>query len=130
MTYSIQDLQNIAVEDATNQGIDPTIFLKQINQESAWNPNAVSTAGAIGIAQFMPSTAQAYAIDPYDPIASLQAAAKYDRNALNQIGAINGQYTSSDYAKMLATYNEGYGNLQYQMNAYGNNWLDASNTQT
>jgi soluble lytic murein transglycosylase-like protein len=40
-------------------------------QESAYDPEALSAAGAIGIAQFMPETAADVGLDPTDPFASI-----------------------------------------------------------
>src|SRR5690348_12785178 len=47
----------IAQQDAIAAGISPVYFVRQINQESGFNPYAVSPAGAEGIAQFEPGTA-------------------------------------------------------------------------
>src|SRR5207302_1257091 len=66
----------IARQDAIDNGLNPDLFERQINQESGWNPNAVSQMGAIGIAQIMPRTAAGWNVDPHDPVASLSAAAK------------------------------------------------------
>lgn len=87
---------------ATKYGVDPKVFLAQINQESGFNPNARSGAGASGIAQFMPGTAASYHIDPMDPAQALDAAAHYDANELKAFGG--------DYHKALAAYNAGAGN--------------------
>ena len=93
----------IARAAAARYGIDPDVFVRQITQESHWDPAAVSRAGARGIAQFMPSTAAWLGVDPLDPIAALDAAAKLDRDNLD---AFDG-----DYAKMLAAYNAGRGSV-------------------
>ena len=69
------DYHQLARLDAQQNGISADLFEKQINQESGFNPNAVSPAGAIGIAQFMPSTAQGLGINPYDAVQSLSGAA-------------------------------------------------------
>ena len=47
----------IAQQDAVANGISPVYFVRQIQIESGFNPNAYSPAGAVGIAQFLPSTA-------------------------------------------------------------------------
>ena len=65
----------IAQQDAVAAGIPATYFVRQIEQESGFNPNAVSPAGAVGIAQFLPSTAAGLGINPYDPIQALRGAA-------------------------------------------------------
>src|SRR4249920_847941 len=54
---SRQHFVTLAGQDAASAGISPDIFVRQINQESGFNPSAVSPAGAIGIAQFEPATA-------------------------------------------------------------------------
>jgi len=97
------DLRDYARQAARKAGIDPEIFLKQIDQESGFNPVAKSGAGAIGIAQFMPETAAGMHIDPTDPYAALDAAAQLDAQNLKKYGG--------DYAKALAAYNAGPGNV-------------------
>jgi len=95
------DLRAYARQAATNAGIDPDIFMAQIQQESGFNPAAKSGAGAIGIAQFMPSTAAGLNLDPTDPYAALDAAARMDAQSLRQYGG--------DWSKTLAAYNAGPG---------------------
>jgi len=88
----------IARQDASNAGISPDLFVRQINQESGFNPWAVSPAGAIGIAQFMPATAAGMGINPRDPLQSLRGAARLMASYAHQYGI---------YAKALAAYNAG-----------------------
>jgi len=58
--------------------------------ESRYNPVAISKAGAVGLGQLMPGTAQALGVDNrYDPRANLLGAAQYLRQLLDQFGAIN-----------------------------------------
>lgn len=95
------DLIDQARQAAQNAGIDPDIFARQIQQESGFNPNAKSGAGALGIAQFMPSTAQGLGIDPMNPQQALNAAAQMDANNL--------QKYNGDWSKTLAAYNAGGG---------------------
>lgn len=95
---------SVAWQDAIEEGIDPNVFTKQINQESGFNPGAYSPAGAIGISQLMPSTAKGLGVNAYDPLASLKAAAKIDRANINTYG---------NYSMMLAAYNAGNGTLNY-----------------
>ena len=98
-----QRYEQIARAAAAKYDIDPNVFVRQITQESHWDPAAVSRAGALGIAQFMPSTAAWLGVDPLDPVAALDAAAKLDRDNLD---AFDG-----DYAEMLAAYNAGRGSV-------------------
>lgn len=90
----------MAVLAAQRYGIDPQIFLRQIKQESGFNPNARSSAGAEGIAQFMPSTAAGMGINPMDPRQALFGAAKLDAGNLKKFGS---------WQEALAAYNAGGG---------------------
>ena len=96
------DLIDQARQAAAKYGIDPEVFSRQIQQESNFNPNAKSGAGATGIAQFMPATAQGMGIDPTDPAQSLDAAAKLDAQNLQKYGG--------NWASALSAYNAGPGN--------------------
>jgi soluble lytic murein transglycosylase-like protein len=106
----------IAQQDAAAVGIPPVYFERQIQQESGFNPNAVSPAGAVGIAQFLPGTAAGLGINPWDPIQALNGAAKLMANYARQYGG--------DYAKALAAYNGGSGTVRYAVNNCGTNWLN------
>ena len=107
----------MAQQDAINAGISPDYFTRQINMESGFNPNAYSPAGAEGIAQFMPSTAAGLGFNPWDPVASLNAAAHLMANYSKNYGG--------DYAMALAAYNGGSGTVQYAINACGSaNWMN------
>lgn len=106
----------IAQQDATDAGISPVYFVRQINQESGFNPNAVSPAGAVGIAQFEPGTAAGLGIDPWNPVQALRGAA--------QLMASYSRNYGGDYAKALAAYNGGTGTVQYAVNNCGANWLN------
>lgn len=98
------DYQNIARQYAQQYGIDPSVFVNQIRAESGFNPNAVSPAGARGIAQIMPATARGWGVNPDDPVAALDAAAK---NMARYVKSYGG-----DYRKALAAYNAGPGAVQ------------------
>lgn len=71
------DQINKAIQDAASTyGVSAGLLTKMLEEESGLNPNTPnSSAGAIGIAQFMPDTARSYGIDPTDPIQSIGAAA-------------------------------------------------------
>jgi len=114
LTLSTSAYVNIARQDAIAAGINPDFFVRQIQVESGFNPVAASGAGAVGIAQFLPSTAAGLGINPYDPISALAGAARYMASFAHQYGG--------DYAKALAAYNGGSGTLQYAVAAGGANW--------
>ena len=90
--------------DSTSQQYDmpPAILPSVIKRESNWNPGAISKAGAIGIAQFMPQTAAGMGIDPTDPNQAIPAAGAYLKQLHDQFGS---------WKAALAAYNWGEGNL-------------------
>lgn len=51
-------------EAATRNGLNPDFVLPMVMQESKFDPNAVSKAGAIGVMQLMPDTARSLKVDP------------------------------------------------------------------
>jgi hypothetical protein len=109
------DLVTIAQQDAIKYGISPVYFVNQIYAESGFNQYAYSPAGAVGIAQFIPSTAAALGVDPYDPVSALDGAARFMANLSAEFGG--------DYGKALAAYNAGSGTVINAVNAAGANWL-------
>jgi len=116
MTLPKSQYVAIAQQDAIAAGIPADYFVRQIEEESGFNPNSVSPAGAVGIAQFLPGTAAGLGINPWDPIQALRGAAKLMANYAHQYGG--------DYAKALAAYNGGSGTVQYAVNNCGANWLN------
>lgn len=96
------DWQTATRKAAEKYGLDPDVFERQIRQESSFNPNAVSGAGAIGIAQIMPATAAGWGVNPHDPAASLDAAAKHMAQYVKQYGS---------YRDALVAYNAGPGKV-------------------
>jgi hypothetical protein len=116
MTLPKSQYVAIAQQDAIAAGIPPDYFVRQIEQESGFNPNSVSPSGAVGIAQFLPGTAAGLGINPWDPIQALRGAAQLMANYAHQYGG--------DYAKALAAYNGGTGTVQNALNNCGANWLN------
>lgn len=95
-----------ARQAAQRAGIDPDLFVRQINQESGFDPTAGSPAGARGIAQIVPKFHPG--VDVTDPYASLDYAAKLMASHLKTYGG--------DISKALVAYNGGQGAVQ-AMNA-------------
>jgi len=90
---------------ATKYGIDPAVLKGLIKQESGFNPNAGSPAGAQGLTQLMPGTAASLGVsDVHDPAQAIDAGAHYLRMQLDRFGG--------DYSKALAAYNAGPGAVQ------------------
>lgn len=79
-------------------GVPENLFLRLVQQESAWNTAAVSTKGAIGLAQLMPDTAQTLGVDAADPAQNLDGGARYLRRQFERFGS---------WRLALAAYNAG-----------------------
>ena len=62
---------------AQRYSIPQDLFLRLVQQESNWNPKALSHKGAIGLAQLMPGTASLLGVDPHDPYQNLDGGARY-----------------------------------------------------
>jgi soluble lytic murein transglycosylase-like protein len=89
---------------AVDQDLPVDLLARQTKQESGFNPNAVSSAGARGISQFMPATAREMGINPQDPNQAIPAQAAYLRQNIDKFGG------STPLG--LAAYNWGPGNVQ------------------
>ena len=75
-----------------------TLYRANIEVESAYRQDAVSSAGAIGLGQLMPATARDLGVDPRDPIQNLDGSARYLAMMLEAFG---------DPRLALAAYNAG-----------------------
>jgi len=97
----------IAAAEAKH-GIPETLLARLLYQESRYREDIItgktaSSAGALGIAQFMPATAAELGIDPLEPGQAIDGAALYLRRLYDQLG---------DWAAALAAYNWGIGNVK------------------
>jgi hypothetical protein len=92
-------------EAALRWNVPMNLLAAQLYAESGFNPFARSPAGAEGIAQFMPGTADAYGLaNPYDPVAAINAQAHLMSDLLRSFGG--------KVALALAAYNAGAGAVQ------------------
>ncbi|MDO8214061.1 transglycosylase SLT domain-containing protein [Conexibacter sp. CPCC 206217] len=86
---------------AQRWNVSAALLAAQLYAESGFNPFAVSSAGAQGIAQFMPGTAAAYGLDdPFDAPSAIDAQGRMMRDLLRQFGTV---------PLALAAYNAGPG---------------------
>jgi soluble lytic murein transglycosylase-like protein len=85
---------------AGDQNLSPGLLAAMIQQESAFDPCAISTKGAVGLMQLMPATVEQFQIrDPFDPVQNIESGARYMRQLLDRYGG--------DLALALAAYNAG-----------------------
>lgn len=84
--------------------LDPALLAAVARQESGFDPNATSPAGAQGLMQLMPATAKSLGVtDPFDPAQAVEGAAKLLDQLLVRFGQVE---------LALAAYNAGPGAVQ------------------
>ena len=104
MALSRDEVRNMVWQEALRQDVDPTLAVKLAWQESRFNPDARSPAGAIGTMQLMPGTAKDLRVDPDDVAANIRGGITYLKQQLARFGG------RQDLA--LAAYNAGPGAVQ------------------
>jgi len=100
---------NLVANAAKQYDIPPAILAGLLEQESGYLPEVVngqrlSRSGAMGIAQFMPGTAQQMGVDPFNPESAIPGAAKYLRHLMDSYGF--------DLRTAIYAYNAGPGTVQ------------------
>lgn len=93
----------VAKSVARKHGVPEDLFLRLVQQESGWNPVAVSSKGATGLAQLMPETAEILGVEISDPAANLDGGARYLRMMFDKFGT---------WELALAAYNAGPGAVE------------------
>lgn len=98
------DVCTTLIAAARDNELPPAFLARLIWQESRFDPQSVSSAGAIGIAQFMPQTASEIGLsDPYDPIEALPASARLLNRLHREFGNLG---------LAAAAYNAGSGRIR------------------
>jgi soluble lytic murein transglycosylase-like protein len=101
----VERFRSLIEQAAQRHRLDAALLAAVVHVESGGNPQAISAAGAQGLTQLIPATAQRFGVhDPFDPAQSLDGAAQYLRGLLGQFGG--------DVSKALAAYNAGEGNVK------------------
>ena len=88
----------VAKAAARKHNVPEDLFLRLVQQESGWNPSAVSPKGATGLAQLMPDTARLLRVDINNPEENLEGGARYLGTMYDRFGS---------WRLALAAYNAG-----------------------
>lgn len=93
-------LQPLVQSAAARNGLPELLIQSVIRKESAGRPCAVSSAGALGLMQLMPATAEQLGVrDPFDPAQSIDGGSRFLRDLLERFGG--------DVSLALGAYNAG-----------------------
>jgi len=99
-TIDRRALMQMASKIARRHGVDEPLVHAVIEVESKYNPKAVSRAGAMGLMQLMPKTANRFSVaDAFDPVQNVDAGVRYLKELLERY--------SGQVRLALAAYNAG-----------------------
>lgn len=102
MSANKSKYNDLISKTAAKHQMDPKLLHAVIQAESAYNPKAISSAGAIGLMQLMPDTARRYGVtDRYDPEQNVDGGTRYLKDLLAMF--------NSDLKLAVAGYNAGEG---------------------
>jgi len=104
-TGSTSQYDPLIQQAAARYGIDPAVLHGLIQQESGFDPEAQSSAGAAGLTQLMPGTASSLGVaNPLNPAESIEGGARYLSQMMSRFGG--------NTEDALAAYNAGPGAVQ------------------
>jgi hypothetical protein len=89
---------------ASYYSLDPRLLVAVVGVESGWDAHAISPAGAQGLGQLMPSTADHLSVQAFEKYENLDGTARYIRRFLNQYA---NRPVQQRYSLAIASYNAG-----------------------
>ena len=101
--YARTPFHNAIAAAEKQNGIPTNLYARQLFAESSFRADAVSSAGALGIAQIMPETAKDLRVDPLNPAQAIPAGARYLSWLYRE---------TNDWRAALIAYNWGIGHVQ------------------
>jgi len=120
----ISRYDSLIMRAADSLGWDWRLLASQVYQESRFDPQSQSWAGAGGLMQIMPGTANDLGLDdPYDPEQNLQAATNYLSTIYEKFAHIPDSTQRLKFT--LAAYNCGYGHILDAQRLASKNGLDS-----
>lgn len=103
--YASTEIRSLVEYSANHYRVDPDLVLSVIKRESNFNADAVSHAGACGLMQLMPGTAQDMGVtDIFDPAQNIEGGTQYLAKML--------ELFNGDTRLALAGYNAGPENVK------------------
>ena len=111
----VAPVHDLVLKAAEDHGIPAGLLFAQARQESKFDQNAVSKAGARGVMQLEPTTAEILGVDPDKVDENIEGGARYMKQLHEQF---------KQWDKALAAYNAGPTRVKKAVEEYGDDWLD------
>ena len=129
MAGNRQKFQQLIAKAAAKHQMDPKLLHAVIQAESAYNPHAISSAGAVGLMQLMPDTARRYGVtDRHDAEQNVDGGTRYLKDLMGMFnsnlklavaGYNAGEGAVMKYNYTVPPYPETQNYVQHVLNLYG-----------